>query len=272
MRWHLWILWIGLLALTGCATRPEPIRPASDLHLSVFSLGYADSILLKTPHGKSILIDAGSAESAALLLAELDARRISKVDLLLLTHFHDNHYGALSALSNHIQIEALAIPFGASEPPDFTRIREHLMKRGTQVILTEKGNQINTDPELEIRILHPRGRVQDLNADSTVTWILFREVTMLFPADITPEVQRELLHDLKQLGAIDFVLLPHHGGELDPKFAKYIRKAIKTISTGPSKWISPDPKTLERFQNQLYRTDQQGTLDFKIDGERINRA
>ena len=237
--------------------------------ISVLPVGYADCILLKFPNGKHAMIDAGSAESAGTVLAELKSRQIQMIDLLLITHFHDNHYGGLAEIAGQIKIEQIATPSSAEEPEDLRAVKARLISSGTQLMSVRKGDTIKIDPAVTFTILHPEGVAQNPNEDSVVTLILFKAVSLLFPADIPPKVQTQILPDLKKHGSVDFVLLPHHGGELDPEFADWIEHSIKLISSGPSRWTSPDPRTLERFGKNLRRTDLHGTLSYQTAGDRL---
>ncbi len=263
---------LHLLALSPFIPSRRLHANEPELHVSVLSAGYADCTLFKLPNGKNMMVDAGSAESAEKILAELKARAIEVIDFLLITHFHDNHYGGLAEIAGKIKTRLIAIPIVAEEPEDFSTIKVRLISQGAQIISIRKGDEIKIDPAVKIMIMHPHGPAEDPNADSVVALVQFKDTILLFPADITPEVQNKLLTDFKKYGKIDFVLLPHHGGELRPEFADWIKDSVKVISTGPSQWTSPAAATLARFSENLHRTDLHGTLSFKTDGIKISQV
>ena len=90
---------LTLLLLAGCAVgeRPSaaaavPDEPFDGLEVTVLDAGKADAILLTTPDS-AVLIDCGEKGFGDEILGELAARGIGRLDVLIVTHFDQDHVG-----------------------------------------------------------------------------------------------------------------------------------------------------------------------------------
>ena len=100
----------------ACATAtpayapPEPRRsPAAapapaQLRIDFIAVGQGDAALVTSPTGKTVLIDGGPIESAAALTTFLRGRVSAPLDLALLTHRHDDHFGGLKQVAQTVGI------------------------------------------------------------------------------------------------------------------------------------------------------------------------
>ena len=75
-----------------------PRLPAcpSQLRIDFIAVGQGDAALVTSPTGKTVLIDGGPRASAAALTTFLRGRVKAPIDLVLLTHRHDDHFGGLT--------------------------------------------------------------------------------------------------------------------------------------------------------------------------------
>ena len=71
----------------------------------------ADCHLIRLPRGFTVLIDAGLlGDSPGQALAQLKAQNVSTLDLVIISHFHIDQYGALIDLVDHgITIKRVAL-------------------------------------------------------------------------------------------------------------------------------------------------------------------
>jgi competence protein ComEC len=98
---------LGLSAFWICAVPPHPqLRPAV-LEFTAIDVGQGDSILLVSPQGRTILVDAGGIP--AWMHSELDigedvvspylwSRGFQRLDIVALTHAHADHMGGMAAV------------------------------------------------------------------------------------------------------------------------------------------------------------------------------
>lgn len=247
--------------------------PHETLILHAISVGYADAFLIERhPSQKTVMVDAGSYESSGKVVSFLKARGVKEIDMLIITHGHDNHYGGLLALSDQYTIRRLQTNDISHPPEDLGYLLDTLESKGTLVETVRRGDEVEMDNVTRLRILHPDTLTHNPNGNSLVVEIQFKNTFFLFSADITPDVQAEIIHNNLLTQSPDVVTLPHHGDEPHPLFCDFVSSAIKILSTGPyEKRPTPDPKTLERFTHNLFRTDREGDISFYSDGIHIHR-
>ncbi|GEM_PF-6653532 len=243
---------------------------SSEFKLSVLNMGYADASLLEFPSGINILVDTGSKESAEKLVRFIQEKQIHALDLVVITHAHDNHYGGLSKLSGIVSIRKVITSSLNNLPDDLVSTFEHLKQKNVLITEMRRGEQILLDTNIQMSALHPAEITSEPNADSLVLIFTMGNSKILFSADIPPLIQSQLIESKILTEKPDVVLLPHHGDELSEPFAHFIQDSVKIISAGPHElWHAPNAKTVERFKEKLFRTDTSGDLIFKINGKEI---
>ena len=73
------------LILTSCKRYDE------FLSVHIIDVGQGDSILIKTPTNKSILIDSGDEDNDRIIKSYLKSSDIKKINILIATHLDKDH-------------------------------------------------------------------------------------------------------------------------------------------------------------------------------------
>lgn len=63
-----------------------------------------DCSVIKTSSGKVVMIDTGATHSYPLIKAELEKNNITKIDFIIITHFHSDHTGNISSLASDFDL------------------------------------------------------------------------------------------------------------------------------------------------------------------------
>src|SRR5882724_3689140 len=86
--------------------RSRPPKPTGELQVHVLDVGpiEGDSILIISPAGKSVLIDAGDAGKGKVVLDALKRYKVDRVDYFIATHPHTDHIGAADEVLNGIKV------------------------------------------------------------------------------------------------------------------------------------------------------------------------
>jgi competence protein ComEC len=93
-----WLARFALIVVLALAWRPAaaqetPRRPDRPLSIEFLDVGQGDAILIRSPEGKTALVDAGPHKEQA---AELLRRQgVMSLDLVVLTHHHQDHLGGM---------------------------------------------------------------------------------------------------------------------------------------------------------------------------------
>ncbi|MFO3713520.1 ComEC/Rec2 family competence protein [Oribacterium sp. P9] len=185
------------------------------------------SIVIRSPHGKLIVIDGGW-EADADKLSSLILQQGGKVDAWLITHPHEDHVGALCAILNDtarkIKIEkiycSLATPdWYRQVSPTGAGIADQLLSAfmklpvGTVTHNIGRGTEISID-DVNIRVLNNRGvyTYNGVNNSSMVYKICVSGQSILILGDLAYDGGKDLMKtctaaELKS----DIVQMAHHG-------------------------------------------------------------
>lgn len=185
------------------------------------------SIVIKSPHGKLIVVDGGW-EADATKLSELILQQGGKVDAWLITHPHEDHVGALCAILNDssrkIKIDkiycSLATPdWYRQVSPTGAGIADQLLNAFTKLPVGAvtnnigRGTEINID-DVNIRVLNNRGvyTYNGVNNSSMVYKIRVSGQSILILGDLAYDGGKDLIKtctaaELKS----DIVQMAHHG-------------------------------------------------------------
>src|SRR5262245_34575420 len=89
------LLLAAALAGGTSARAASPAPAPSPLRIDFGAVGQGDAALVTSPTGKIVLLDGGPREAGPTLAAALRARHVTAIDLVLLTHRHEDHLGGL---------------------------------------------------------------------------------------------------------------------------------------------------------------------------------
>lgn len=271
LRFRLWLCLLPwLIAL------PAP-APAQSLAISFFGVGQGDAALLVSPAGKRVLIDGGPPEGAAALLEGLSRRRVDSIDLVILTHPHLDHLGGLARVVRALPVR-MFLDSGFPHPsPAYAALMKALAERGVPVKQAAVGRKIDLGGGALLTLYGPpspylTGTRSDVNANSVVSRLAYRQASALFTGDAEPETERWLLGQGGDLSA-GLLKVAHHGGRYSStaEFLRAVRPEIAVISVGPhNDYGHPTPEAMARLQAagaRLYRTDRDGTVTARcLDG------
>lgn len=259
----------------------------SKLTVHFIDVGQGDAALVQTPNGRSMLIDTGgwsgefqkgSGAGSQVVLPYLQRLGINSLDVLLLSHPHEDHAGGAGAVINRLPVKlALVSPVDANrdsgEKPDqeYKQLLDELHRRGIPVKQARAGDFLKLDDQIEIKILAPAEiPPADLNDCSLVVKISYCERSFLFTGDIEKEQQQALVQQKLDLKA-DVLKVPHHGsGNLAAEFFQAVDPKVAVISVGRhNRFGHPAQAVIDLLQQmdaRVYRTDQDGAVVVSTDG------
>jgi competence protein ComEC len=274
-RWTL--LLAGLVALppaTALGTREAP-----RLRVDFIDVGQGDAALITSPTGKTVLIDGGPHEASEALVAYLRARHVGPLDLILLTHRHEDHLGGLRAA-----VEAIGARLFMDAPfPNAGKERERLMlaldRKRIPVRNAERGRPIDLGGGATITLLSPpepalTGTRSDVNANSVVSRLDFGRSSFLFMGDAETATERWLLDEKADVHA-QILKVAHHGSSHSStaRFLEAVHPAAAVISVGANNdYHHPAPGTVRRLEAvgaRVFRTDLDGPVTIETDGKEI---
>ena len=215
-----------------------------------------------------------------ILLPFLRAQGIRRLDLVVITHPHEDHFGGILPLVGTIPIGQVLISPVPGESPCYAELLEAIHASAIPVHNAQAGQLWSSGSEsLSLEILWPpqeylSGTGSDLNNNSVVLRLRYRNAAALFCGDIEDAAVEKLLQNRADLAA-QVLLVPHHGGYLAaaPRFYAAVNPAVAIISLGVNTFGHPHPfilASLEQAGIACYCTDQHGAVIVRTDGVRLD--
>lgn len=246
-----------------------------NLKVHYIDVGQADSILIQTPLGKSILIDAGNNSDGEAVVNYLLSQGVKKLDLVIGTHPHEDHIGGLDTVIDKFDIGSIYMPKVSNNTNAFLDVLTSIQNKGSSVSTPIPNTTIDIDKYLEIQVLAPNSNeYEDLNNYSIVLKVIYKNTSYLFEGDAEDVSEKEILSKPSYLKA-DVIKVGHHGSSNSSTlgFLKVVSPKYAVISVGKGNTFGhPAIETLSRLASlniQIYRTDGVGTIVSESDGDTI---
>ena len=158
-----------------------------------------------------------------------------------------------------------------------------IKQKQIQVAVVEKGDIINIEQNLKIRVLFPqKDFIGDnmLNNNSLVFKMEYKEFKMLFTGDIEQIAEEKILKEYEDTDILEATILKiaHHGSKTSTikRFIQAVKPKIALIGVGGNnKFGHPNEEVLNRlkeFRIKIYRTDECGEIRIKTNGIEIKET
>ena len=230
--------------------------------------------LFVTPAGQSLLIDTGwpgnEGRDADRIVAAARKAGISKIDYVLITHFHDDHVGGVPQLAARIPVGTFIDHGENRETTDAVTVKDWQAYQAVLAtgkyqrisakpgdVLPVKGMQatiISSDGALIDKPLAGAGQdnpyckdAEQFPADTTEnlrslgTFINFGKLRILDLGDLTHDKEMQLMCPINKIGKIDIYIVSHHGWaqSSSPAFVYGIAPRVAIMDNGAKKGGTP---------------------------------
>lgn len=237
----------------------------ADLKIHFLDVGQADCILIQEPSGKTMLIDAGNNEDATMVTDYIRNLGITKIDVLIGTHPHEDHIGGMDAVIDAFDIGTIILPNVTTTTLTFQDVLSAIEAKGYAITRPVSG-ATKTLGSVSYQILAPNGTsYSDLNNYSVCLRMVYGDTSFLFMGDADTLVENEILN--KGYNVSSTVLkVAHHGSDTSTSvnFLNAVAPKYGVISVGAGNTYGhPAAITLSNLLAKgvtIFRTDQLGTI------------
>ncbi len=226
-------------------------------------VGQGDCTLV-TWQGDAVLVDAGPASSGG-QTAEYLRSYAPQIDLMIITHPHEDHMGGAADVLSVVKVDTLLLPAQVQEDTFYKRAIETARRRGTEILYIDEAYSQRIG-SLTVDILDVFDYAyEDLNDASLITRITMGETTLLVTGDAEEGLESYLLSRMpaEKLDA-DLLKVGHHGSSTSTTeaFLQAVSPDTCVISVGRNNSYGHPHDTvvnrIEAYGAALYRTDRMG--------------
>ncbi len=241
--------------------------PAGDWHIAQCDVGQGDSLVINLGHHRAIVIDVGPDSTAAdKCLRDL---KIKEISLLILSHFHADHVGGLSAVLHGRKVGQVWISNNLQPEIESRSALDAL--NASQIVTVQKG-LVTQIGQVNLKVLWPEASVRSfeelpgegsmINNSSIAVLLTTADWSLFSAGDLEPPAQRELVN---LVSPVDIYKVSHHGSKYqDEALAKALSPQIGLISVGAKNpYGHPAPESIDsltRLGTQVLRTDRDGAV------------
>ncbi len=188
-----------------------------DLDIYFVDVGQGDGTFIKTPRGKTIIVDGGGSETYDIgkntLLPYILDRGYTKIDYVILSHFDTDHVKGAFTIMENLNVENIIIGKQFEICENYKKFLEIVYNKKINVIVAELGQKIKIEKDIYINILWPGENEQilenSINNNSLVFKLIYKNFSLLFTGDIEKIAEKEILNKNINLKA-NILKIAHH--------------------------------------------------------------
>jgi competence protein ComEC len=266
---------LALVAFAS-ASAAAPASPAETKSLRVYFVDVegGQATVFVTPEGQSLLIDTGwdgnNGRDADRIVAAAKSAGLTKIDYVLITHFHEDHVGGAPQLAARIPIGTFIDHGENRESTDAPTVQgwqayQALLATGKYKRITPKPGEVLPIQGMRVQVISADGALIETplpgagqenaackesetrpadkteNLRSLGTFITFGKLRILDLGDLTWDKELELMCPVNRLGHVDVYIVSHHGWQQSssPAMVWGIAPRVAIMDNGAKKGGTP---------------------------------
>lgn len=287
-RWLRRTSLLALLLAAIVAVLPRAVEhPHSALLVEAIDVGQGDALLLITPEGKTLLVDAGGFGGGPRQTAQefdmgeqvvapaLWARGIRHLDAVALSHAHSDHMGGMAAILHDFHPDELWVGNNPAVAA-YVALLSEAAQLNVRVRQLHAGQSFAFGGDA-VRVLAPMEGyapgTEPANNDSLVLRVAHGATSVLLAGDAEAAVEEAMMHE-PEIGST-LLKVGHHGSRTSttPAFLRQVGPQWAVISCGlHNHYGHPRREILQELQQagvRTFSTDIAGAVCFALDGAQV---
>ena len=248
------------------------------LRIDFLDVGQGDAILVTSPSGIQMLIDAGKDRSVLRALGEVMDFSDRKIDVVVATHPDADHIGGFPDVFDRYDVDSVVGTNASSDTKTYENFKSKIVDENADTINAERGVTIDLGAGVFAQVLFPyAGTTITGNDASVVIKIIYEDTEVLLTGDAGRGVEDHLVLVEKKLLNSDILKVGHHGSKTSTsqKFLDTVRPIISIISAGENnRYGHPHSEVTNLLTSAgvpYVGTYKEGTITLLSDGQIVWR-
>jgi beta-lactamase superfamily II metal-dependent hydrolase len=260
----------------------------NELLITFIDVQQGDAILIETPNGKKILIDAGEGLDPDFKFAKkvnagkkrvlpyLRQRKIEHLDYLISTHPHSDHIGGMLYLLKYIKVNKFIDSGFAYSSVLYSKLLKTIKKKNIKYQIVKPDDELFFGDEIYCKVIYANARPDDVNNASVTLYLKYKNKSFMLTGDLEANREKEVCKNYGYKIKSDVLKLGHHGSKTSTSklWLKCVEPEYAVICVGKkNKFRHPSDVILDRLDyfnvSKIYRTDLDGNIYFLTDGNKI---
>ncbi len=263
---------VSLIAAGLFAPQDARAQARSTATIEFLNVGQGDATLIRTPEGKVALVDAGPSRKIIDLLRE---REVTKIDLVVISHHHIDHYGGMDEVVREFGPTALLVSDSSFTSPTYLKLLKLVEDEGVMVVNPLKNRSRKIELGSVVLTVLPEAGQEDENENNNSVGLRVQhgEAAVLMTGD-SEDAERAFWKSSarKLLADCDVLKLAHHGSHngTDDEWLDIVKPKLAVAMCGLNNSFGhPHQETIDRLAARsipLKRTDRDGPVLIVSDG------
>lgn len=266
---------VVLVCLAGFwgSRRSRPSRAMTGIATIEFlDVGQGDAILIRSPEGKTALVDAGPSNR---IVEKLRDRGVDSLDLVVVSHHHIDHYGGMAEVVREFRPRVFLDADSPHVTSNYLALLRLVKNEGiTAIRAGPKSRKIGLGSVSLTVFEQAPSNEREENNNSIGLRMEHGEFSVLLSGDAEGAERRWWMqHEPNLCADVDVLKLAHHGSRngIDAAWLGLTNPGLAIASMAANNEFGhPHPETLEllrSFQIPLLRTDESGSIEIRSDGK-----
>lgn len=259
----------------GGGAKPYVKPNDGEVTVSFIDVGQGDCELISTGE-YNILIDCGDDDTIDRVTGFLKYSGVEYLNMVIVTHPHDDHYGGMYKLLKKINVGEVIMPELDVEGNAYARFLRVIEEEKIPLRYAAAGESFELGEDSLLEIIAPIYLdYDDENDSSIVARFTHGETTFLFTGDLGRAGELDLLDSGAAL-RVDVLKAGHHGsaGSSSAEFLQQVSPKIAVFESGKINYYGhPRSEVLDRLESagceEAYSTASNGNIVIVSDGREL---
>lgn len=245
------------------------------LHLWALDVGQGDAILLRTPRGKTVLVDGGPDLSVLQHLGQHLSFFRRRIDLLILTHPDKDHISGFPEIVRRYHVGHVMLTGVEHDSARYVELVDLLDQADIPLIVSDPKQDIDLGDGVILDILFPDAATMDpdmeTNRSSIMLRVLYGNQAILLTGDGDAWTEAQVLATGADVQS-DILKLGHHGSKTSTStgFLLAVNPRLAIVSAGRgNSYGHPHREVIDRLEKRdipVRSTMEEGTVELILDG------